>query len=157
MNKTELFISDFYQSLNVAETSLCTIATITERLNMKKLYWSHSSTIATHNDRYIVFINESINVQQQWQEFGHEMSHYFFDECRYDKLINSYAAYGETKADYFAYHFCVPTFMLQKLKGVDVYKIMNLFNVEYDFAMRRLEMYESKLIERRNKYAWSYK
>src|SRR5699024_4458359 len=134
-----------------------TIAAITERLNINVHHWPHSSAIATHDNRYYVFINESINEQQQWQDFGHEMSHYFTDHSNSNLLEESFIDYCETKADYFAYHFCVPTFMLQQLKGVDVYKIMNLFNVEFDFAMRRLEMYESKLIERRNKYAWSYK
>lgn len=32
------------------------------------------------------------------------------------------------------------------LKGVDVYDVMQLFNVEFDFALRRLEMYYSKCL-----------
>lgn len=150
MNKTEICVANFYQSINITDLTPITIKIVTDALNMKLSYWPHSSAIAHYKNRYRVFMNESINEQQQWQSFGHEMYHYLFDECRYDLLHESYAAYGETKADYFAYHFCVPTFMLQQIKGVDVYDVMNLFNVEFDFAMRRLEMYHSKVIERRN-------
>ena len=84
------------------------------------------------------------------------MYHYFYDETNYDLLHENYAEYGESKADYFAYHFCVPTFMLYNLKGVDVYDVMELFNVEFDFALRRLEMYKNKMLERVGIYERSY-
>src|SRR5699024_4872986 len=126
------------------------------QLNVRLHYWEYSSVITRRKDVYILFINESVNSQKQWQEFGHEMYHYFYDNTRYDLLKESYAVYGESKADYFAYHFCVPSFMLRKIKGVDVYDVMRLFNVEFDFALRRLEMYKSKFVERRKYNAWSY-
>lgn len=37
--------------------------------------------------------------------------------------------------------------MLQKTESLAVYDIMSLFNVEHDFAVRRLEMYQNKLYE----------
>lgn len=146
MNNTELLIFNFYHSINVLDVSLFTIETITERLGIKIHYWKYPSSIASCRGKWCVCIDENINKYQQWQEFGHEMGHYFNDGTSYDLLSESYATYGETKADYFAYHFCVPTFMLQQLKEVSVYDVMELFNVEFDFAMRRLEMYRSKII-----------
>lgn len=156
MNQTEQFVMNFYQSINVYEPLLLSIELIIEALNIELVYWNHTSAIAKYHNRYTVFINESINVQQQWQEFGHEMYHYFYDETNYDLLHENYAEYGESKADYFAYHFCVPTFMLYNLKGVDVYDVMELFNVEFDFALRRLEMYKNKMLERVGIYERSY-
>lgn len=146
MNRTERFVMNFYQSINVNEPLLLSTELIIDALNMELFYWNHTSAIAKYHNRYTVFINESINVQQQWQEFGHEMYHYFYDDTKYDLLNESYAEYGETKADYFAYHFCVPTFMLVKLQELNVYEIMNLFNVEYAFALRRLEMHKNNII-----------
>ena len=157
MNITEKQISEFYNSINITDYNCLSLEEVVRNIDVNLVYWPHSSSIAIYNNEYIVFINESINVQRQWQHFGHEMSHYFYDEISYDSLYEGYASYGESKADYFAYHFCVPTFMLLKMGEVTAYDIMYLFNVEFDFALRRLEMYESKLIERRNKYAWSYK
>lgn len=152
MNATEKFVTNFYESINVVDPLQVSIELIVDVLDIKLMYWYHTSAIAQFNNKYAIFINESINMQQQWQEFGHEMYHYFYDDTKYDLLNESYAEYGETKADYFAYHFCVPTFMLQKMKGVDMYDVMNLFNVEFDFALKRLEMYKNKLLSRRNHY-----
>lgn len=152
MNRTEEVIKSFYLSIGINDPFLLSKELIVEYLNIKLFYWPHSSAIAIHDDRYIVFLNDNLSMQQQWQEFGHEMYHYFYDETNYNVLRESYANYGESKADYFAYHFCVPTFMLYNLKGVDVYDVMELFNVEFEFALRRLEMYRNKVINRRNDY-----
>ncbi len=146
MNKTEALITHFYKSIDLIDVSLLSITTITERLDIMLHYWKYPSSIANYRGKWCVCIDENINDCRQWQSFGHEMGHYFNDETTYALLNESYAAYGETKADYFAYHFCVPTFMLQQLKEVSVYDVMELFNVEFDFAMRRLEMYRSKII-----------
>lgn len=146
MNRTEKYIQQFYKSINVSDPLLLTIELVIEHLDLEVMYWPHSSAIAIHGDRYIVFLNDNLSMQRQWQEFGHEMYHYFYDETNYDLLKETYAIYGESKADYFAYHFCVPTFMLMQLKEVSIDVITRLFNVEFDFALRRLEMYQGKLM-----------
>ena len=146
----------FYQSLKVNEPSLLSERTVVEHLNIELVYWRNTSAFTKYNSKYFMFINENLNKQQQWQDFGHEMSHYFFDETNYSLLNETYAEYGETKADYFAYHFCVPTFMLYNLKGVDVYDVMELFNVEFEFALRRLEMYRNNVLGRNMSYARTY-
>lgn len=146
MNNTEQYIQQFYKSINVSDPLLLTIELVIEHLDLEVMYWPHSSAIASYNDNYIIFLNDRLSMQQQWQDFGHEMYHFFFDNECYDVLKETYASYGETKADYFAYHFCVPTFMLMQFKGVDVYDVVNKFNVEFDFALRRLEMYHNKIL-----------
>jgi len=122
---------------------------IVDHLGIKLIYWKNTSSIAKYKGNYYLFLNEMLTEQQQWQEFGHEMYHYFFDNEEY---CYSYSIYGESKADYFSYHFCIPSFMLNSFKEVSVYDVMELFNVEYDFAFRRLEMYKHRLINRRNIY-----
>src|SRR5699024_2662005 len=104
-----------------------------------------SSELVQYKSKYKVFINKESNCSRQWQDFGHEMYHYFIDHVEYDLLSRSYAYYSETKADYFAYHFCVPTFMLRKFNNLDVYDVMYYFNVEFDFALKRIEMYKNSL------------
>lgn len=146
MNRTEKSIMKFYQSINIDDPLLLSVEIVTEHLSIDLIYWNETSSMAQLNDRYIVFINESLTMQQQWQEFGHEMCHYFNDKGNRNLLNSSFIYYCEFKADYFAYHFCVPTFMLQNIKGVDVYDVVNKFNVEFDFALRRLEMYHNKIL-----------
>src|SRR5690625_2183486 len=151
MNHTERFIARFYQSINKTQPENLTIECISDKLNIEVCYWHRSSTMSELNGEYMLFINEKLSEQQQWQEFGHEMCHYFRDRSNRNLLFSSFVDYSETKADYFAYHFCVPTFMLCEIKGVDVYDVMNLFNVEFDFALRRLEMYQNKILSRSEK------
>lgn len=152
MNYTEKFIMNFYRSININDPPQISIEYIVDLLDIKLTYWRKSSALAKYNNRYCVFINENLSVSEQWQDFGHEMYHYFYDETNYSLLNKCYADHGESKADYFAYHFCVPTFMLLDLKEVNVYGVMELFNVEFDFALRRLEMYEHRVLSRRNHY-----
>ncbi len=57
--------------------------------------------------------------------------------------------YQENKANNFMYHACIPTFMLDELKqnganALNVHHIQELFNVEYHFALKRLEQYITK-------------
>ena len=149
MNNTEYLIRVIYNSININDYTRLSINNVAGQLNLRIHYWPFSSEMTEHKGKYKIFINESLNGQQRWQVFGHEMSHYFQDQTDRDVLRESFVDYCESKADYFAHHFCVPTFMLTNLKGVNVYDVMDLFNVEFDFALRRLEMYQNKIINRR--------
>lgn len=156
MNLTERFIMNFYQSISISCSSELSIMNIAEKLDLEVHFWNFGSAIAERKGTYKIFINNNLNARQQWQEFGHEMSHFFHDRINKKLLFNCFIDYRETKADYFAYHFCVPTFMLYNLKGVDVYDVMELFNVEFDFALKRLEMYRNKVLGRNMSYARTY-
>ncbi|HSH24972.1 MAG TPA: ImmA/IrrE family metallo-endopeptidase [Massilibacterium sp.] len=85
--------------------------------------------------------------QQEWQLFGHEICHYLVHPGNQLKMHFLFRDLQEYQANHFAYHFCVPTFMLENENDLSIYKVMNLFNVEYDFALKRLEMYERKMLE----------
>ncbi|MDY0394741.1 ImmA/IrrE family metallo-endopeptidase [Virgibacillus halophilus] len=81
--------------------------------------------------------------KKEWQEFGHELAHHLRHCGQQLNMHPLFRQLQEYQATYFAYHFCVPTFMLQQLIGISVKQIMNLFNVEYEFAVRRLEIYQN--------------
>lgn len=149
MNNTENYIYHLCKSINILNYDQLSIDSISTILDINILYWEYSSELVCFKDKHKMFINEQLTLQEQWQDFGHEMYHYFFDETSYSLLNESYGAYGESKADYFMYHFCIPTFMLMELKGVNVYDVMNLFNVEFEFALRRLEMYRNNVLTKK--------
>ncbi|HAM81614.1 ImmA/IrrE family metallo-endopeptidase [Ornithinibacillus bavariensis] len=84
--------------------------------------------------------------QKEWQLFGHELGH-SLRHCGHQlKMHPLFKELQEYQANYFAYHFCIPTFMLDKLINYTVKDIMALFNVENDFALRRLEMHKGKFL-----------
>lgn len=149
MNCTEKFVKEFYESINVLGPDQLTISGISKRLKIKVFYWDYTSEIIRYKRKYKMFLNGNLTRQGQWTDFGHELGHYFYDSEDQSCLPQQYVFYQECKADYFSYHFCVPTFMLMEIKGVDVYDVMHLFNVDFDFAYRRLEMYKNTLMSRR--------
>lgn len=147
MNNTESYIYYLCKSINVLSYDQLSINNISKVFNFEVLYWEYSSELVYFKNKYKMFINERLTPQQQWRDFGHEMCHFCWHGGAQKYLHDMYIEYQEHKADYFMYHFCVPSFMLQQLKGVTAYDIMYLFNVEFDFALRRLEMYRNNLLK----------
>lgn len=156
MNKIEIYVMNFFKSLNIFEPQQLTIENLSESMNLPIVFWNYASEITVYKGRYKIFINESLCNRQRWQEFGHEIGHFLLHVGNQSNMNHIFRSYQEKQAEYFAYHFCVPTFMLYDLKEVDVYDVMNLFNVEFDFAFRRLEMYHNKIMDWRKYYERSY-
>lgn len=142
----EHHVKRFYESINISDPSCLSIEYISSKINVEVYYWERASSLIDLKSRHSVFINSKLSERGQWQDFGHEMKHYFYDGGSQVHLTKSFRYYQEVKADYFAYHFCVPTFMLQQLKEVNTHDIARIFNVEFDFALRRLDMYKSSVI-----------
>lgn len=151
MNITEIKVMNFYRNIEIINPYQLSISNITEKLNITVATWGHSSEVIKWQGKTKMFLNQSLNGQQRWQEFGHEIKHVFYDVGRQEFLPNTYVYFQECKADHFAYHFCIPTFMLINVNDLSVCNIMNLFNVEYDFALKRLEMYQNKIISKGDK------
>jgi len=148
MNITENQVMKFYKKIEILNPSQLSISKISKKIDISIVNWEYSSEVVRWKGRTKVFLNADLNYQQKWQEFGHEMKHVFYDAGRQEFLPNTYVYFQECKADHFSYHFCIPTFMLQNVSDLSVYNIMNLFNVEFDFALRRLEMYQNKIISK---------
>src|SRR5699024_840242 len=136
----------FFESLLITSPQQLNMQHITEKLGIKIVYWDFSSAIAERNGKCNVFINQKLNKQQQWQDFGHEMKHFCFNQGNQNEIFNSLIYYHELKTYYIAYHFCIPTFMLEQVKEVSIHEVVLIFNEEFEFAARRFDMYKSKLI-----------
>ncbi|CEI81250.1 hypothetical protein BN997_01068 [Oceanobacillus oncorhynchi] len=83
-------------------------------------------------------------IRSEWMMFGHEICHYLRHVGIQLAMNKLFIDLQEYQADYFSYHFCVPTFMLDKLEINCAEDIIKHFDVDYEFALRRLEMYENK-------------
>src|SRR5690625_2027312 len=143
MNDTECYVKHLFESLCVTSPNQLSIHHIAAKLKVKVIYWEYPSALAERRGKFNVFINQELNEQQQWQDFGHEMKHYCFDRGSQIYLKDSFIGYKEIKADYFSYHFCIPTFMLDLFKEVSAYEIARIFNVEPSFALKRMDMYRN--------------
>lgn len=126
--------------LSIKNKDYLNVEYVSERMDLNVYYGS--SNFRYDNN---IVIRES-SPQKEWQDFAHECGHYILHVGNQFVLHPLFCQLQEWQADRFAYHFCVPTFMLLNLKEVSVDVIMSVFNVEYDFALRRFEMYQNKVL-----------
>ncbi|MGE7546065.1 ImmA/IrrE family metallo-endopeptidase [Sporosarcina newyorkensis] len=95
---------------------------------------------------YYIFLNPNLSRQQRWQDFGHELCHGLRHAGNQKSMPSSFRKLQEWQADNFMYHFCVPTFMLKRLElppdqRIAAALIAETFNVEFSFALERLNRY----------------
>ncbi|WP_234448082.1 ImmA/IrrE family metallo-endopeptidase [Virgibacillus salexigens] len=135
----EDYIQDLYKYLRINRPNQLTIDSIAKKLDLN-IYYGKFSLRFGHD-----LVIQKSTKQQEWQVFGHELGHYLRHCGNHYTMNRLFIDLQEYHANHFAYHFCVPTFMLQKTDELSISAIMNLFNVEYDFAVKRLEMYQNKL------------
>ncbi|GGN64602.1 ImmA/IrrE family metallo-endopeptidase [Oceanobacillus indicireducens] len=146
----EDYIRDLLKSISIQNPSDLNIENIANRMHLIVTYKKK----AFRHDNEIVL--QPGTKQQEWRLFAHELCHYLRHYGNQLLMHKLFIDLQEYQANYFTYHFCVPTFMLDQLKEVTVDVIMNLFNVEHEFAFRRLEMYHSKTFERKMISARAY-
>lgn len=143
--RTEKFVKDLLLSFNIKKPADLGIDKVADALQVTVHLWEFGSEAICRNGKYIIFLNEQKNERVQWQEFTHEVGHIMWHVGRQELLPPSFIELQEWQANYFSCHLCIPTFMLEEstLK-MTPYKLMELFNVEYAFACKRMEMLENK-------------
>ncbi|GAA0422767.1 ImmA/IrrE family metallo-endopeptidase [Virgibacillus sp. AGTR] len=145
-SRTEDYIQHLLAKINIKIPTELRIENISNSLKIPVYFWEFSSETVYKNGKCIIFLNATNNEQVQWQEFAHEIAHNLWHAGRQEYLPQAFIELQEWQANYFSYHLCVPTFMLQRIPKASPYQIMHLFNVEYEFACKRLEMYKNKFI-----------
>lgn len=128
--------------MSISQPEQIDIDHIAEKLKVN-IYYADVSFRFRNN----IFIQKSTK-QREWQLFGHEIAHYLLHSGSQLNMYYLFRDLQEYQANHFAYHFCVPTFMLDNLKEVNTDVIMDNFNVEFEFALKRLDMYQWKVFLR---------
>ena len=143
---TEIFIKELYNRLGILTPQNLDFQTIATQLCIQVFYWKDSSQALFLKNHAYIFLNEVLTKQQQWQDFCHELGHVLLHTGNQPRMYPLFREYQEYKANNFMYHACVPSFMLDELEHSDltVENVQRLFNVEYDFAFKRLEQYRRK-------------
>lgn len=143
---TEEFIKELYTKIGIFNTQHLNYKTIVTNLGIQLLFWSDKSQAIFLREETYIILNKRLTPQQQWQDFCHELGHVLLHTGNQQRMYPLFREYQEYKANNFMYHACVPSFMLDELEPSDltVQNVQLLFNVEYDFAFKRLEQYRSK-------------
>lgn len=140
----EDYIHDLYCSISITTPKQIDMFTIAKRLNVEIIY----------DEKPIFYFDNEIilkhtNKTQEWLDFSHELAHFLLHSgCQLD-MYPPYQEYQEWRADLFALHFCVPTFMLEKItlpkwKDDAIRLIVETFNVDHEFAQKRIDMWQQK-------------
>ncbi|MED1533916.1 ImmA/IrrE family metallo-endopeptidase [Bacillus altitudinis] len=99
---------------------------------------------------YVISIDSRSDPFQQRCELAHELWHILIEGGNNAVMPLQWKQYQEYKANYFSYHFCIPTFMLKNLNlPADQNKaallVADIFKVTCEFAKRRLGLYYNKI------------
>jgi Zn-dependent peptidase ImmA (M78 family) len=142
-NPLEDQVKKLYQHLSINVPEQIDMIDIAAKLDIWLHFESVSSKAIERNGVYSMFIDKRLSTQEQWQDFGHELCHALLHCGNQLNLPREFVMYQESKARNFALHFCIPTFMLEKLDLPSMEKeaiemISKSFNVDLKFAKTRL-------------------
>lgn len=145
----EDFIQNTYLKLNIQEPQQLSLHTIADTLNIGIHSICTNSQVILFEGKYYIFLNDHLTASKQFEEFGHELGHVFLHAANQQHMNPDYRHYQEWKANLFALHFCIPTFMLQSLQPnqLDPYIISDLFGVTVEFACKRLSLYHQRILQ----------
>lgn len=101
-----------------------------------------------------IVLDSRLSRQEQWQDFGHELCHVLNHAGNQLAMGESFIRFQETKASNFAFHFCIPTFMLleTELPGLETEAVATIaatFGVMPEFAQERLKRHNRQVTSNR--------
>lgn len=143
----EIYISKLYRSLHIKNPDQLNIRNLSHLLNIKVIYHDDFSFSMCEDNLVVLKKDEQLI---EWQNFGHEVCHILRHVGNQMNMHELFVDLQEYQADYFAYHFCVPTFMLDEMELPNCLNaarsiVAERFNVEPKFAERRLEMWKNRI------------
>lgn len=146
-NNLEEYITQLLNRIDIYHPHQLSIENIYPRLDLTMYYIPHNSMAIASN----LFLDNRKNDAALWQDFGHELCHALWHAGDQALIPLSMREYQEWKAENFAQHLCIPTFMLHRMKLPEheneaIWLLMETFGVERWFAEKRLRQYIQNLI-----------
>lgn len=151
MSYTYTHLEDFtqkvYENINVYEPNELNLYSIADALNIGVYPISTISQAIQSEGRQYIFLNNTLNALERFEVFGHELGHILLHAGNQQSMNKDYRSYQEWKANLFALHFCIPTFMLLQVphRYLNQNKIGETFGVTTDFAEERLVLHRQKI------------
>lgn len=141
-NNLEEYIMQLLNRIDIYHPHQLSVENIYPRLGLSVHYIPHDAMYVAGN----VFLDSRKSETHQWQDFGHELCHALWHAGDQALIPLSMREYQEWKAENFAQHLCVPSFMLDAVdlpayERQAVWMITEKFGVEREFAEKRLEQY----------------
>ncbi|MCY7581445.1 ImmA/IrrE family metallo-endopeptidase [Bacillus sp. S2(2019)] len=146
----EEWIEDLYRSINIQHSHQINFEQIAESLGLNVRFSPQKSFGFRALNKYVIVLDKRKTRQEQWLDFAHELCHIYRHENDIKIMPGTWNEYNERQATYFAYHFCVPSFMLKSLslppdQNKAALLVADIFKVTCEFAKRRLCLYYNKI------------
>lgn len=148
----DTWIRQFYEHIGISSPEDMNLYRIAAECRI----WIHQAPVRSRamerNEMATIILDNRLTDKQQWEEFGHELCHILRQSGNQLKMPLPFLQYQEWKADRFALHFCIPTFMLGELEMSDepartVDSICETFNVTRPFARKRLQLHHHDILQ----------
>lgn len=141
-NNLEEYVRQLLQHIDIYHPHQLNIETVYARLGIGIHYLEQDAMFVFG----YIFLDSRKSEALQWQDFGHELCHALWHAGNQALIPLSMREYQEWKAENFAQHFCIPSFMLNDMKLPNyereaIWMIMECFGVEREFAAKRLQQY----------------
>lgn len=144
-------VKKLYSSLGIRRPDQVDMMDIAEKLDI----WIHEAPMVSRGRVYegmaSMVLDSRVTRPKQWEHFGHELGHILNHSGNQLDMPSSFREFQESKANNFALHFCVPTFMLLDSGipftwGEATLFVMETFNVTEEFARKRLTHFNRQVI-----------
>lgn len=145
-NNLEEYVRQLLHRINIYHPHQLNIEDVYSRLGLEVHFLEQDPMFVFGR----IFLDSRTSNAAQWQDFGHELCHALWHAGNQALIPLSMREFQEWKAENFAQHLCVPSFMLNALKlpeseGQAVWLIQEEFGVTKSFAEKRLEQYMRNL------------
>lgn len=142
----EEYIEELYKKLGIYHPHQLTLENIIRQLGMQVFYLPHKSTYING----VFFLDNRTSSRRRWQSFGHELCHALLHAGDQLNMPPPFREYQEWKASNFTLYACAPSHMLVGMDLLSDYQsaislIQDTFNVERDFAKRRLDKWHQQI------------
>jgi Zn-dependent peptidase ImmA (M78 family) len=144
-------IKKLYHTMGIQRPDQIELCEVAAKLNI----WIHFEKVKSrafdHDGLFSIVIDSRILEPEQWQDFGHELGHVLNHDGDQLDMDPTFREFQEIKANNFAQHFCVPTFMildsgLPYTWNEAILYVMDTFNVTDSFARKRLMHFNNQVI-----------
>lgn len=145
-NNLEEYIQKLLHHIDIYHPHQMNIENLYSRLGIEVHYLEQDAMYVFGK----VFLDSRTSDAIQWQDFAHELCHALWHAGNQALIPLSMREYQEWKAENFAQHLCIPSFMLDSIKLPNhrretVWMLQEEFGVTQNFAEKRLEQYMRNL------------
>lgn len=143
----EIFLSDILEKKGINHIWDMNIETLAKAFNINVRYSSGGTCMLKKGKKAIITLNKSIDEQEQYEEFLHELGHYILETASFLLMDQDQWKRVELKVDHVLQYLAMPLFLLDtiiKLETVEA--VSEYFFISYELARKRMESIRNRLI-----------